>query len=115
VNDSFWAIKPDGTKSWAFGYPLVRGSAAVAGDGSIYFAGIDAGVGVLYGFSPVGELKSYTSFIGEASGSPAIGKDGTIYVGAYRLQAYKGTNGLAKSCWPQFRGGPSQTGRAGAD
>jgi hypothetical protein len=47
--------------------------------------------------------------------SPAIGSDGTVYVGSYdnKLYAIKTESlGLAKSLWPMFGQNPQHTGRA---
>ena len=46
--------------------------------------------------------------------SPAIGSDGTVYVGSYdkKLCAIKtDSKGLAKSPWPMFRQNAQRTGR----
>jgi hypothetical protein len=46
--------------------------------------------------------------------SPAIGSDGTVYVGSKdkKLYAIKtGSKGLAKSPWPMFGQNPLHTGR----
>jgi outer membrane protein assembly factor BamB len=110
VSNTFQAVKPDGTKSWWFGYPLIHGSPAIAADGTIYFGGI-ADAGILFGFNPTGQEKSYTGVNGYVTGSPSMGSDGIVYIGGYKLQAFKGTAGLAKSCWPKFHGGLRQTGR----
>ena len=51
------------------------------------------------------------------SSSPAIGSDGTVYVGAYdkKLYAIKtNSKGLAKSPWPMRGQNPQHTGRAPA-
>ena len=47
--------------------------------------------------------------------SPAIGSDGTVYVGSFdkKLYAIKtNSKGLAKSPWPMFRQNVRHTGRA---
>ena len=49
--------------------------------------------------------------------SPAIGSDGTVYVGSYdkKLYAIKtNSKGLAKSPWPMRGQNPQHTGRAPA-
>ena len=49
--------------------------------------------------------------------SPAIGSDGTVYVGSWdnKLYAIKtDSKGLAKSPWPMRRQNPQHTGRAPA-
>ena len=47
--------------------------------------------------------------------SPAIGSDGTVYVGSYDNKVYAlktDSNGLAKSPWPMFGRNAQHTGRA---
>src|SRR5581483_1733289 len=114
VNNTLCALKPDGTQKWYFGYPTVEGTPAVAADGTVYFGGSDAGVGILYAFNSKGVAWSYTTVGGLATSSPAIAEDGTVYLGSrsYRFCALKGKAPLAKSPWPKFRGNPAQTGRA---
>jgi len=48
--------------------------------------------------------------------SPAIGSDGTIYVGSGdgHLYAIQGTGGLASTPWPMFRHDLRHSGRFGA-
>jgi outer membrane protein assembly factor BamB len=118
VNDTFWAITPGGVKKWFFGYPVIAGSGAVAAEGTIYFAGSDNfGVGHLYASNPAGPDAGFvnTPLGGSVKCSPALGPDGTVYLGASegRFRAMKGTGGPAASCWPSFRGNPMGTGRAG--
>ena len=59
------------------------------------------------------ELK--TVYPGNVYSSPAIGSDGTVYVGSYdkKLYAIKtDSKGLAKSPWPMRGQNPQHTGRA---
>jgi outer membrane protein assembly factor BamB len=69
----------DGTVAWRFRmnatYAAQRGS--VASDGTVYFQDIS---GVLYAFSPAGQLLWTYNTGGQAEGPIAIGGDGTIYV-----------------------------------
>ena len=54
---------------------------------------------------------------GEVSSSPAIGSDGTVYVGSWdkKLYAIKtDSKGLAKSPWPMRGQNARHTGRASA-
>jgi outer membrane protein assembly factor BamB len=110
VNDLFRAFKPDGGKKWEWGYPTVDGAAVLSADGGVYF-GADSGT--VHGFNLDGSDRTYYPLSAPMSGSPTIGEDGTIYVGAYKLHALKGGAGLAKGGWPKFHGGLRQTGRAG--
>ena len=117
VNNTFWVITSAGVKKWSFGYPVVTGSAALAADGTIYFAGTDPdGVGHLYQATPTGMKvgEHYATLGTGASSSPAIAPDGTVYIGGWdgRFHALKGAAGPAGSCWPTFRGNMAGTGRA---
>ncbi len=117
VNDTFWAITPGGVKKWFFGYPIVAGSGATASDGTIYFLGTDhTGLGHLYASNPAGPDAGFTDtpLGGSVTSSPALGTDGTVYLGARdgKFRALKGTGGPAASCWPTFRGDSMGTGRA---
>lgn len=52
----------------------------------------------------------------EVYSSPAIGQDGTIYVGSWDGNLYaiaSDSEGLANSPWPKFRGNLRNTGRFG--
>jgi outer membrane protein assembly factor BamB len=81
-NDGYlYAINPDGTLKWKFysgGEKGVGSAPSIADDGMIYFGGTS---GYLYALYPNGTLrwKIGTGYIGGSS--PAIGIDGTIYVG----------------------------------
>jgi outer membrane protein assembly factor BamB len=99
VNGHVYAINPNGTIEWDF-YALgnVDSSAAVAGDGTIYIGSdyathgyktmtevIEIGsltTGFLYALNPDGTLIWITDLYGDVKSSPAIGSDGTIYVGS---------------------------------
>lgn len=113
VNETFRALKPDGTQKWYFGYPIVNGAAAIAADGTVYFPGINSGVGILFTFNSKGEIMSYSPVGALGASSPTIGEDGTVYFGSrYKpFYALKGKAPLAKSPWPKFRGNLRQTGR----
>jgi len=102
-----------GGKKWDWGYPEVEGAAALAADGTAYFNIIgDYGVGAVLAFDTTGTVIARGNVGGELTGSPAIGNDGTIYVGSGSgVFAFKGTANPAKSCWPKFRGNAAQNGR----
>src|SRR5579883_1057931 len=110
ISDVFQAFTPDGTPKWDFGHPILDGSAAVGADGMIYFAANVEGVGVLYTFSPEGQLKFYTPLGGMVSASPALGQNPEIYMGSYGLQGFQVSAGLAKSCWPKSAAVPGRPG-----
>lgn len=101
VNGHVYAINPDGTLKWDFKtLGNVDSSAAVASDGTIYIGSdygtkaydgddktklIDIGsltTGFVYAINPGGTLKWVTDLLGNVKSSPAIGSDGTIYVGS---------------------------------
>jgi outer membrane protein assembly factor BamB len=100
VNGHVYAINPDGTLKWDFKtLGDVDSSAAIGADGTIYIGsdyatgayGDDktvwitigsATTGYLYAINPNGTLKWFTDLFGDVKSSPAIGGDGTIYVGS---------------------------------
>ena len=84
-----FAVSSSGVKKWdhSFDYSFPRGSPVMGQNGTIYtpcFAD-----GSLYAFNPDGTLKWQVSRPPASCESPAIGPDGTIYVGAGTLQAVK--------------------------
>lgn len=101
VNGHVYAINPDGTIKWDFkALGDVDSSAAIAADGTIYigsdyatyaYKGGDTTdvteigsrtTGFLYAIRPDGTMKWFTDLFGDVKSSPAIGGDGTIYVGS---------------------------------
>ena len=102
-----------GNKKWDWGYPEMDGAAALAADGTAYFGIIgDYGVGLVLAFDANGAPVASANVGSAISSSPAIGSDGTVYVGSNSgFFAVKGTVGPAKSCWPKFRGNAAQNGR----
>jgi len=94
----FHAITPAGTEKWVFSTGLSTNdynnnvylsAPAIANDGTIYFAiagnQVNVGdIGLLYALNPDGTRKWNQPFKvtgGEFQSSPAIGADGTIYLG----------------------------------
>ena len=76
VDDYLYAIKMDGSLKWKYKiYPLY--SSAIAQDGTIYSAG-----NYLYAINSDGTLKWKVYLGSHIESSPAIGEDGTIYVGS---------------------------------
>ena len=117
LNDLFVALNSTGVKLWDFGHPVVDGAAAIAADGTIYFVGYGGNGNYLHGWNPDGTRKNTTLLGAPAASSPAISKDGAIYIGAgsgpfHAFQA--DASGLARSAWPKFHGDAAQTGRAHA-
>ena len=101
VNGHVYAINANGTLKWDFKtLGAVDSSAAIAPDGTIYigsdystyaYKGADKtnlmeigslSTGFLYAINPNGTLKWVTDLFGDVKSSPAIGSDGTIYVGS---------------------------------
>ncbi|HWA88173.1 MAG TPA: PQQ-binding-like beta-propeller repeat protein [Opitutus sp.] len=82
-DDLLYALNPsNGTKKWSFTAASPIGSApAIAADGTIYFRDSS----VLYSLSPGGVKNWSLTLTGSTSdgtySSPAVGGDGTIYVG----------------------------------
>ena len=91
-----YAINPDGTQKWRYQFAGLPSSTApaIAADGTIYVhmngdEGNIAAIEKLYAINPDGSLKwvfkpngdlgMFTSYV---QSSPAIGPDGTIYVGS---------------------------------
>lgn len=81
-----FAISPDGELEWTFNTGnSIRHSVAIGSDGTIYCVA----EGTVYAISPTGELIwSYSKYL--FFGSPAIGADGTIYVGSSDRDAFMG-------------------------
>ena len=73
-----YAFRSNGTLRWAFstGSP-VRGTVALAGDGTIYALSIADG---LWAIDPNGAARWVYPLSGASDDSPVIGTDGTIYV-----------------------------------
>ena len=116
INNLFVAMNSVGVKRWDFGYPVVDGAPAIAADGTIYFAGYGPNGDALHGWNPDGTRKNTSVLGGSATSSPAIGRDGAVYLGAGSgpFRAFQANaSGLARSAWPKFRGDAAQTGRAG--
>ncbi len=95
-----YAINPNGTIRWSFD---TRGDAvsspAIGADGTIYVSSMPGfekgGYGKVYAIDPNGKLKwSFITFVAPpshwdpSSSSPAIGADGTIYVGSWDDNVY---------------------------
>jgi outer membrane protein assembly factor BamB len=106
-NGDLHAVNPNGTRKWAYqagGYPGPGGvfwCPVIGADGTIYAASPamnGPNYGVINAFNPNGTLKwSYPCRISQAS--PAIGADGTIFVGAdFNILAIKPDGHLKWAC-----------------
>lgn len=89
----FYAINPDGTIKWKYEnieLESCRSCPAISEDGTIYVTFEN----IFLAFGPDGKLKWKLHYWRYPPGettfnpSPAIGKDGTIYVGGDKLQAF---------------------------
>src|SRR5882724_182205 len=103
-NGRVFAFRPDSTKLWEvqlastlIGYSSI----ALATDGSLYVAGSR---GLVHGRTSGGTNWTFTAIGAVSRSSPAIGPDGTIYVGAdnYNLYAINGGSPPAAGPWPMF-------------
>lgn len=113
VNNTVVALQPGGTQKWYFGYPFMAGAAAVLADGTVCCCAMGSS-GDFYAWDADGKVTVGLELGGIVSGSPAVGPDGTLYMGAglRTCVALKGSVPLARGGWPKFRGNPLQNGRA---
>ncbi|MBN1661900.1 MAG: VCBS repeat-containing protein [Anaerolineae bacterium] len=83
-----YAVNPDGSVQWTYTTPnVIWSSPTVYTDGTIYVGHNGYSDGSLLALNPNGSLKwSYPAR--EVRSSPAIGSDGTIYVGASDARLY---------------------------
>ena len=118
----FQAYYSTGVRKWSYSFDgSCDGSLPTIGsDGTIYFAAsyVFSGNSYLYAMNPNGSLKQ-TYNLGSFRiwySSPAIGFDGTVYVGSCDgcLYAFpSNSSGLADSPWPKFGHDNQNTGRTG--
>jgi outer membrane protein assembly factor BamB len=96
-DDNLHAINPRGRKKWAFDTgDSVFSSPAIGSDGTIYVGSITEPFGLpllfpeplLYAINPDGSKKWAFDTGGAVDSSPAIGSDGTIYVGCHGSYLY---------------------------
>jgi outer membrane protein assembly factor BamB len=104
------AINPDGTLKW-HAEIAPKSTSTIGSDGTIYCASN----GSLCAFNLDGTRKWTLGGIISRISSPAIGFDGTIYIGTYDgyLYAVQGSGQLANTPWPKFRHDSKNTGRFG--
>ncbi|MBM3316195.1 PQQ-like beta-propeller repeat protein, partial [candidate division WOR-3 bacterium] len=116
--DYLLRLPPGGTPRAMYeGLDIVVATPAVSDKGTVYCFPDD---GTLVAFTAAGRLLLradvcsgdkelyYTS-------SPAIGPDGTVYVGSWDggVYALRGDGPPAPTLWPQYRGNAQHTGRVG--
>ena len=91
---TFKAFNPNGTERWTFkGVDGWVTSAAIGSEGTIYVASNAAGLidasAYLYAISAEGQFQwRFALGATDVQSSPAIGADGTIYIGAYDRRLY---------------------------
>jgi outer membrane protein assembly factor BamB len=83
-NKKLYAIYPEnGSVKWSFNLGQnedIRGSnPCISADGTIYFGTVDGGR--IYAVNPNGTEKWHKSIGGDVLSAPAIGEDGTVYIG----------------------------------
>ncbi|MDD5143753.1 PKD domain-containing protein [Methanoregula sp.] len=79
TTSTFYAYNSDGILKWSNTSGAVKGSAAIGSDGTTYIG--SSGDSNVYAWNPDGTLKWKNTSGALTFGSPAIAKDGTIYVG----------------------------------
>jgi outer membrane protein assembly factor BamB len=92
VDGMFYALNRDGSEAWAYHIEghIVEGSPVVGADGSIYLAASNpqTGAGLVVALSPEGTEKWRYDVVSRLPFSPAIGPEGTVYVGATNGSLY---------------------------
>jgi outer membrane protein assembly factor BamB len=82
---NLYALNPDGTLKWTHAIPESRfgvKNVAVGADGTVYTAIVDSGYGgTLVAVDAAGNRKWSYATLGQIGAPPAIGGDGTVYVG----------------------------------
>jgi len=85
VENSFWAVNPDGSLKWnmVIGGTLgIESSPAVGPDGTIYVGSYDSVVYAIEDAGTTGSVKWTFKTGGPVDASPTIDADGTIYIGS---------------------------------
>jgi len=119
VNQTHWAITPDGKQKWQRGFwnpePGYFGetAAAVLANDTVVFTGGDGFVMTVP--AAVGDKDWFWNYYlyGPGYCSPLVATNGTIYVNQLsgELHALKRSAPLAQSPWPTARGNSQRTGR----
>jgi outer membrane protein assembly factor BamB len=112
VNKALWAVSREGKRFLEFGtHDLLESSATAFMDGTFCFI---SRYGLLLCLTPKRELAWAYYVYGQGYASPAVGRTGTIYLHTYNVQkdfsALMGSQPLASSSWPKFRGNARNTG-----
>lgn len=125
---SFYALNSDYTLKTRFegiNYGRFESTTTIGSDGTLYVGAniwedvkstSQHQVGYLSAATPDGKLKWRYKVGGGIKSSPAIGSDGTVYVGSLDSCVYairSDSKGLADSPWPKFQHDNQNTGRAG--
>jgi outer membrane protein assembly factor BamB len=118
VNGCLWAVDPEGQKRlWDYcvyytnQFLTLEGTPALTADGEVLFT---TTYGSLCRFTLDGTpaTAGWPFFGGGLVASPAVGPDGTVYLGAgSTFFGIWGPAGLDASPWPKFRANARQTGR----
>ena len=125
---SFYALNSDYTLKTRFegiNYGRFESTTTIGSDGTLYVGAniwedvkstSQHQVGYLSAATPDGKLKWRYKVGGGIKSSPAIGSDGTVYVGSLDSCVYairSDSKGLADSPWPKFQHDNQNTGNAG--
>ncbi len=81
---AFHAVNPDGSVAWSYPVGPDNSSAAIAPDGTVCFCGGSS----LITLDPDGSLRWYYDVQALTWSSPAVGSDGTVYLGANDNNVY---------------------------
>jgi outer membrane protein assembly factor BamB len=119
VNGHVYAFSPNGTMLWDFKtLGRVDSSPSIGADGTVYigsqqtrkFYGKDHSVlldegsettGFVYAINPNGTSKWFVDLFGDVDSSPAIGSDGTLYVGSDNFHVYALNPANGATIWVQ--------------
>lgn len=95
-----YAVSSTGTLKWKYKlygsalYENLRGTPLIGSDGTIYQGSTDGYFYALRGSDGTLLWRTYISGRGRMSGSAAISKEGTLYVGSYAFDSYTKPSGL---------------------
>ncbi|PIZ70580.1 MAG: pyrrolo-quinoline quinone, partial [Candidatus Portnoybacteria bacterium CG_4_10_14_0_2_um_filter_44_20] len=113
-NFALHAINPDGSSKWIHpvdSWIYWSSPAISAADGTVYIGSFTQSnfslqQGKVYAVNPDGSRKWTQTTAGKVDSSPAIGKDGLIYIGSDdgKIQAINSADGSLK--WEYATGGP---------
>ena len=95
----FYALKPDGSRTWIFNAGReIKSSPAIGADGTIYFGSRNR---KLYALAPNGQEKWEFKTGAWVDSSPGVGADGTVYFGSWDKNFYAlSTDGVKKWSFP---------------